>query len=162
MENQVFILLGTNLGERISNLEKAKKEIELIIGKVTKTSKIYETAPWGITEQPSFLNQVLQISTDLKPTKVLQTILKIEETMGRIREQKWGARLIDIDILYFGNEIIQKQNLVIPHPFLHERRFTLTPLVEIAPNFEHPIFQKNNKELLKKCEDNSNVILMNN
>lgn len=160
MENQLFILLGTNLGDRFQNLETARNEIEKNAGKITKFSGIYETAAWGITDQPSFLNQVLQISTDLKPNKILQIILKMEEKMGRIREQKWGARLIDIDILYFGDLKLIGKNLVIPHLFLHERRFTLAPLAEIAPDFVHPILQKTNLELLENCGDDSQVILM--
>ena len=162
MENQLFILLGTNLGDRIQNLEIARNEIEIHIGKITKFSGIYETAAWGITEQPNFLNQVLQISTDLKPNKILQIILKMEQKMGRIREQKWGARLIDIDILYFGNLKLNSKKLVIPHPFLNERRFTMAPLTEIDPNFIHPILQKTNIELLENCEDDSMVILIEN
>lgn len=162
MENQAFILLGTNLGDRINNLEKARNEIDLKIGKVIKTSNLYETAPWGITDQPSFINQVLQVSTCLKAEKILSLVLKIELDMGRKREIKWGSRLIDIDILYFGNKIIKKQELTVPHPFLQERRFTLVPLAEIAPDFIHPILQNTNSELLEKCEDDSNVILMDN
>ena len=162
MENQLFILLGTNLGDRIQNLEIARNEIEIHIGKITKFSGISETAAWGITEQPNFLNQVLQISTDLKPNKILQIILKMEQKMGRIREQKWGARLIDIDILYFGNLKLNSKKLVIPHPFLNERRFTMAPLTEIDPNFIHPILQKTNIELLENCEDDSMVILIEN
>lgn len=160
IENELFILLGTNLGSRIENLEIAMCAIDLKIGKVTNSSKIYETSPWGIADQPNFLNQVLQVSTYLKAEKVLSLILKIEQEMGRKRELKWGARLIDIDILYFGKKVISSQNLTLPHPFLHERRFTLVPLAEIAPDFTHPILQKNNKELLIDCKDNSNVILM--
>lgn len=162
IENELFILLGTNLGDRIVNLEKARNEIDFRIGIVTNSSKFYETAPWGITDQPSFLNQVLQVSTYLKAEKILSLVLKIELDMGRKREIKWGSRLIDIDILYFGNKIIKKQELTVPHPFLQERRFTLVPLAEIAPDFIHPILQNTNSELLEKCEDDSNVILMDN
>ncbi len=162
IEKELFIILGTNIGVRFQNLEIARKEIENSIGEITKLSGIYETAAWGITEQPNFLNQVLQISTDLKPNKILQIILKIEENMGRKREEKWGARLIDIDILYFGNKIIDNKALIIPHPFLQERRFTLVPLIEIAPVFIHPILQKTNLELLENCGDDSKVILINN
>jgi 2-amino-4-hydroxy-6-hydroxymethyldihydropteridine diphosphokinase len=160
LENQLFILLGTNLGDRFQNLETARNEIEKNAGKITKFSGIYETEAWGITDQPSFLNQVLQISTDLKPNKILQIILIIEKKMGRIRDQKWGSRLIDIDILYLGNLKLIGNNLIIPHPFLHERRFTLAPLAEIAPDFIHPILQKTNLELLENCGDDSQVILM--
>jgi 2-amino-4-hydroxy-6-hydroxymethyldihydropteridine diphosphokinase len=162
IKEKIFLLLGTNLGDRFDNLISAKNEIEKKVGNILLKSNIYETAAWGITDQPSFLNQVLQVSTRYKPEKVLETILNIELDLGRKRIQKWGARLIDIDILYFGNEKIKQENLVIPHPFLQDRRFTLVPLVEIAPDFEHPIFKKTNSELLEICGDDSNVTLLTN
>lgn len=159
-EKQLYILLGTNLGDRFQNLLTAKNELEMSLGKITSKSGIYETAAWGITNQPSFLNQVLRIETNKSPNKTLKMILNIEAKMGRIREQKWGPRLIDIDILYFGNKIIDSENLKIPHPFLQDRKFTLLPLAEIASEFMHPIFKKNNQILLMECEDNSEVALI--
>ena len=96
-------------------------------------SSVYETAPWGITDQPAFLNQVLRLSTTLSPGALLRIILQIEEQMGRVRVRKWGQRLIDIDILFYGNSVIAEEDLVIPHPGIAERRFVLEPLVEIAP-----------------------------
>ncbi|MES2795757.1 MAG: 2-amino-4-hydroxy-6-hydroxymethyldihydropteridine diphosphokinase [Bacteroidota bacterium] len=161
-KNQLFLLLGTNLGDKKQNLITAIKAIEDLLGKVESKSKIYETAAWGITDQPSFLNQVLQIETNLAPTKVLKNILQIETEMGRIRANKWGARLIDIDILYIGNETIRKDDLIVPHPYLHERRFTLMPLVEIAADFIHPIFNKSNSQLLNECGDKGEVVLIEN
>lgn len=160
MEKEVFILLGANLGDRLSNFETAKKLLEIQIGTINRQSKIYETAAWGLIDQPNFLNQVLEIETQLSPSLLLKKILAIEKKMGRIRTQKWGERLIDIDILYFGKEIISQENLKIPHPYLQERRFTLIPLAEIAPNFRHPILLKSNDELLEVCKDNSTVILI--
>jgi 2-amino-4-hydroxy-6-hydroxymethyldihydropteridine diphosphokinase len=160
IEKELFILLGTNLGDRNANFETAINEIQMHIGSIKIRSHCYETAAWGITDQPNFLNQILQVETNLSPNKALKIILKIEKKMGRIREQKWGARLIDIDILYFGNKIMDTESLKIPHPFLQERRFTIIPLVEIAPDFIHPIFNKSNKMLLEECEDNSDVILI--
>ena len=162
IEKELFILLGTNLGDRLLHLETAKKAIEKSVGKVVASSKIYETAAWGITDQPNFLNQVLKIETSLKPEKTLHIILTIEEQMGRIREQKWGARLIDIDILYFGSHKINTDKLTIPHPFLQDRRFTLIPLVEIASGFIHPVFKKSNSALLQNCKDYSDVFLIEN
>lgn len=160
MEKNLYLLLGTNLGERKLNLEKAIFEIGRKVGSVIKKSGVYETAAWGIMDQPNFLNQVLQIETQFSPQIVLKKILEIEKKMGRIREQKWGARLIDIDILYFGNEIVESENLKIPHPFIQERRFTLMPLVEISPDFIHPIFKENNKTILINCTDQCKVSLM--
>lgn len=162
IEKELFILLGTNLGEKFQNLETARQEIEKSIGNITEASGIYETAAWGITDQPSFLNQVLQVTTELKPLNILEIALKIEEKMGRIREQKWGARLIDIDILYFGKKIFKNKILTIPHPFLQERKFTLAPLTEIAPDFLHPVLKVTNIELLERCDDDSEVILIEN
>jgi 2-amino-4-hydroxy-6-hydroxymethyldihydropteridine diphosphokinase len=162
IDKELFILLGTNLGDRFQNLETASVEIENSIGKITRKSSIYQTAAWGFTDQPSFLNQVLQLSTDLPASNVLQIILKIEKKMGRVREQKWGARLIDIDILYFANEIIKQPGLIVPHPFLQERRFALIPLTEILPDFIHPILKMTNLELLEKCKDELEVILIEN
>lgn len=160
MKKEIYILLGTNLGDRQANLSTAKTQILQKIGPILTESKIYETAAWGLTDQPNFLNQVIEIETKLSPSVLLKTILAIEKKMGRIRTQKWGERLIDIDILYFGKEVINQENLKIPHPYLQERRFTLVPLVEVAPDFEHPVLLKSNNELLEICTDNSNVILI--
>jgi 2-amino-4-hydroxy-6-hydroxymethyldihydropteridine diphosphokinase len=162
LENEIYILLGTNLGNKKQNLKAAIKSLKTELGEVICQSKIYETAPWGIIDQPSFLNQVLLVKTKLRPHKALETLLQIEINMGRKRIQKWGARLIDLDILYFGNEIIYEENLVVPHPFLQDRRFTLVPLAEIAPNYLHPILQKTQTQLLAACNDNSEVFLIAN
>jgi 2-amino-4-hydroxy-6-hydroxymethyldihydropteridine diphosphokinase len=162
VEKELFILLGTNLGDRNTNLQQAISELEVKIGKILTQSKIYQTAAWGITDQPDFLNQVLHIETKLKPQKVLEIILSIEKKMGRVRLQKWGARLIDIDILYYGMKIINETDLIIPHPFLQERMFTLKPLAEIAPNFIHPVFNKSNTVLMEESKDQTKVLLIEN
>ena len=124
---------------------------------VEQTSSIYETAAWGKTDQQNFLNQVIEISTNLSSTALLERILAIEKQIGRIRKEMWGERIIDIDILYYANEVIKSQRLVIPHPYLHERRFTLEPLHEIAPNFVHPVFNKTTSSLLNECKDRLEV-----
>lgn len=160
MKKKIYILLGTNLGDRQANLSTAKTQILQKIGPILTESKIYETAAWGLTDQPNFLNQVIEIETKLSPSVLLKTILAIEKKMGRIRTQKWGERLIDIDILYYGKEVINQENLKIPHPYLQERRFTLVPLAQVAPEFKHPVLLKSNIELLEICTDNSNVILI--
>jgi 2-amino-4-hydroxy-6-hydroxymethyldihydropteridine diphosphokinase len=121
-------------------------------------SNIYKTAAWGNTEQDDFYNQVIEVSTELSAEILLQTLLGIETKMGRTRNQKWEARIIDLDILYFNNEIIDTEILKVPHPYMHLRRFTLIPLTEIAANYVHPIFDKTNSELLASCCDGSEVI----
>lgn len=159
--NKVFLGLGSNLGNREENLLKAQKLINKKVGKVHSKSSIYETAAWGITEQNAFLNQVLEIETVFSPDAVLHLLLKIEKNMGRIREIKWGERSIDIDVLYYNNEIISTENLVVPHPFIQERKFVLVPLCEIAPVFIHPRLKQSNLELLEKCQDSGEIVVFN-
>ncbi len=159
--NKVFLGLGSNLGNREENLLKAQKLIDKKVGKVHSKSSIYETAAWGITEQNAFLNQVLEIETVFSPDAVLHLLLKIEKNMGRIREIKWGERSIDIDVLYYNNEIISTENLVVPHPFIQERKFVLVPLCEIAPVFIHPRLKQSNLELLEKCQDSGEIVVFN-
>ena len=151
--NKVFLLTGGNLEDRMQNLQKAESLLEECVGQILKKSSVYETAAWGNTAQPSFLNQVIEISTLLPAEKVLSTILEIEQKLGRIRLEKMGPRMIDIDILYFNHSIFFSTNLIIPHPQLHNRRFVLVPLAEIAPEFVHPILQKNSQQLLQACDD---------
>lgn len=152
--NDVFLLLGGNLGDRQSYLRKAIALIESDIAPVIKRSSIYETASWGKTDAPDYLNQVIQIETDLLPVVVLQKILNIETSLGRKREEKWGSRVIDIDILFYGSAIINQPGLHIPHPELHNRRFTLDPLNEIAPNLVHPVLAKTIFQLKSELKDN--------
>ncbi len=141
------------MGKREENLQTAQGFITEKFGTIISLSSIYETAAWGLTEQNAFLNQVICIETKFSPTEVLQIVLEIEKTMGRIREQKWGARIIDIDILYYANKVVSLPDLEIPHPFIQERRFVLVPLCEIAGEFIHPKFKQTNLELLEKCKD---------
>ena len=138
----VFLLLGSNLGNRELQLKKAIIGIEKQIGTIIKSSSIYETAAWGKTDTPSYLHQVILLQTALPASTVLEKILNIELDLGRVREEKWGSRIIDIDILFYGDMIIKEQNLQIPHPELHNRRFTIEPLAEIAPDWIHPVLNK--------------------
>ncbi|WP_338873304.1 2-amino-4-hydroxy-6-hydroxymethyldihydropteridine diphosphokinase [Spirosoma sp. SC4-14] len=158
---KTFLLLGANLGNRIQTLQRAVGLIAERVGSVTQQSSWYETAPWGVTDQPAYVNQVIAVETDLKPDALLEQTQAIEQQLGRVRFEKWGARLIDIDILYYDQEIVLTKSLTIPHPYLHQRRFTLVPLAEIAPNFEHPVLQKTSRELLAVCEDESEVVIFN-
>ncbi len=152
-----YLLLGSNLGDRLSYLEKAKHFITIKCGHITKESSIYETAAWGITEQPSFYNQVVVLQTDLAPETLMQTLLNIEEKIGRKRLIKYGPRIIDIDILLIESVILNTPLLTLPHPFLHERRFALLPLAEVAPLLLHPLLNKNVLELLEACMDTLEV-----
>lgn len=154
---KVYLLTGSNEGPSIELLAKAALLIHQQVGEVQLKSSIYKTAPWGNTNQQDFLNQVILVDTHLEPAEVLQTILAIEADMGRVRHHKWAPRTIDIDILFYDQLVMQEKELVIPHPLLHQRRFTLIPLAEIAPDFIHPQLQQNITTLLANCEDNSTV-----
>jgi 2-amino-4-hydroxy-6-hydroxymethyldihydropteridine diphosphokinase len=153
LNNRVFLLLGTNLGIRLENLLVARQQVGITAGNIIRASSIYETAAWGKTDQANFLNQVIEIETSLAPVELLNTVLSIEERMGRSREVKWGPRTIDIDILLYDTIIITSDLLTVPHPSLHERRFTLVPLAEIAGNLMHPVFQQKIDLLLANCKD---------
>jgi len=155
--NRVFLLLGGNLGDRFSYLKQAITLIDSQIGSVIRQSAVYETASWGNEQQPDYLNQVLEVDTKLSPEELLVQLLETEKVMGRIRHEKWGARIIDIDILFYNNQIIDGSNLIIPHSYLHQRRFTLVPLVELAPEFVHPVLKQSLKELLNVLTDNLEV-----
>ncbi len=148
-----YLLLGSNLGDREELLNTAREQIEKWIGTIVKTSLIYETEAWGIEDQPEFLNQALEIETELKPIEVLDKIGIIEKEMGRRRYQKWGTRIIDIDILYFDDEVIETEELIIPHPENPNRKFVLVPMVEIAPDLVHPTLSLSQEELLDRCKD---------
>ena len=154
-----YLLLGANLGDRVQTLRRAANLIAGRVGAVVHQSGLYETAPWGVTDQPAYLNQVLAVQTTLTPEAVLAQTQAIEEELGRVRLEKWGARIIDIDILYYDDRILQTDTLTIPHPYLHQRRFTLVPLAEIAPNFVHPIFRKTTTQFLYETDDNGPVHL---
>ncbi len=149
-----YILLGSNLGNSIKYLSDAILEIEYKLGTISSKSSLYQTAAWGNLDQPDFINQVIELKTSLSPANLLKAILKIENVLGRQRIEKWGSRTIDIDILLYEDQIVNTANLVIPHPYLSVRRFSLMPLSEIAPNRLHPILKKSITELLNELTDN--------
>ncbi|MEQ8473583.1 MAG: 2-amino-4-hydroxy-6-hydroxymethyldihydropteridine diphosphokinase [Marinoscillum sp.] len=149
----IFLLLGTNLGDRLQNLKQAAQILEAHEMFITDYSSIYESAPWGEVNQPWFLNMVLRIDTIHNPQQLLQCCLDTEIQMGRKRHKKWGERIIDIDVLYYDNVMMDDVALTLPHPGIPIRRFTLMPLTEIAPNESHPILNQTNEELLGICPD---------
>lgn len=150
---RAFLLLGSNLGERKNFLDNARVRIHLLAGTVVKSSSRYETAAWGNTDQAAFQNQAVAIDTLLSPDLLLFTLQAIEDSLGRKRDEQWGPRTIDIDILLFGDQVINQPNLIIPHPAMPERKFALMPLAELIPDGVHPITGKTIAAMLSECTD---------
>ena len=157
--NGIYLLLGSNIGNRLAYLKEAatllSKENIIII----EESSIYETEPWGPKDQDWFLNVILEISTSYEPKELLEVVLKIESELGRVRKEKWGERCIDIDILYFKDEVVDDTNLSIPHLGIPNRKFTLMPLAEMCPLEKHPTLDKTQMELFAECTDPLDCIL---
>jgi len=149
--------LGSNVGDKLNFLSLSKTLICDKIGSILLSSSIYETEPWGVDNQETYLNQVISVQTNLSPYKLLDNIHEIEKDLGRIREIHYGPRTIDIDILYYGTVILDAKNLKIPHPHIQKRRFILVPLTEISPQMSHPLLKKTNQELLDTVKDNGMV-----
>ncbi len=151
-----YIGLGSNIGARETLLKTSIEKLEAGNDMtVTKISPLYETKPVGGPPQPDYINAALEINTQLHPGQLLDRLHEIENDLGRERTVKWGPRTIDLDILLYGNEVVDNERLTIPHPLMHEREFALAPLSEIAPNVEHPILRKTIRELLNNLESSS-------
>jgi 2-amino-4-hydroxy-6-hydroxymethyldihydropteridine diphosphokinase len=149
----VYLLLGSNLGDRKLFMDKAIQHIAEDIAPVIKISPVYETQSWGKSDAPDYLNQVILLQTDMPAQEILKKILNIELILGRKREEKWGSRTIDIDILFYGDNIINEDGLHVPHPELHKRRFTLEPLSDLAPDLIHPNYNKSILQLKNELQD---------
>ena len=154
----LYLLLGANLGNRHHTLAQAREQLAQRVGAVLQSSPMYETAAWGLTDQPAYLNQVLLLETRLSPEATLAQTQAIELALGRVRAERWGARVIDIDLLFCDHLILNTPTLTLPHPYLHLRRFTLQPLADIAPDLVHPVLKQNIRQLLNACPDGSEVI----
>jgi 2-amino-4-hydroxy-6-hydroxymethyldihydropteridine diphosphokinase len=155
---RVFLILGGNLGDRFKYLEEARTLIEKSIGLLCSCSSYYETEPWGFTHENPFLNQALEVSTNLNPLEILNCIQSVETSLGRIRGmERYRARTIDIDILFYDDLVINTPELTIPHAEISKRRFVLEPMAEIASNFVHPVINKTIRMLLSECQDTGKV-----
>ncbi len=161
MKKEVFLLLGSDMGDRLSNLSQARDFICAAVGALLEQSPIYETEAWGFASEALFLNQVLRVESDLSAFDLLELLKQIELRMGRLPSLLEGyvSRAIDIDILFYGNELIDSEHLTIPHSKLHERRFALLPMVDIASDMYHPLLKKSLIQLLNECQDTLNVRL---
>ncbi|MFZ1043838.1 MAG: 2-amino-4-hydroxy-6-hydroxymethyldihydropteridine diphosphokinase [Anaerolineales bacterium] len=149
----IYLALGTNLGDRPANLRAAIETLPSEINVITE-SKVYETPPWGYENQPAFLNMAVKCETNLEPESLLKRLKQLEVQLGREQSFHWGPRLIDIDILFYDDLILESESLIIPHPRLQERGFVLVPLADIASDFVHPVLKKTIKELLASVDIN--------
>lgn len=150
MNHTVYLSIGSNLGDRADNLKQAVTSLSPQM-RVRKKSKVYETPPWGYTEQDPFLNQALMATTYLEPEPLLKHLKRLEVALGRKATFRYGPRLIDLDILFFDDLILDTPILTIPHPHVHERGFVLLPLMDIAPDHVHPVTRKSAREMIALC-----------
>ena len=159
--NVAYLCLGGNLGDRESSIKTAISKIGQEAGNVSSVSKIYETEAWGVTNQNAYLNLCIELKTELDPESLISALLKIEHDLGRERNlyHTYEPRIIDIDVLFYNDMVLEFNHLTVPHPRLHLRKFVLIPLNDVASSFMHPVFRKTVSELLEECPDNSEVKL---
>jgi 2-amino-4-hydroxy-6-hydroxymethyldihydropteridine diphosphokinase len=153
----IILHLGSNLGLRHQYLLSAKRLLAARLGVEIASSGCYETSAWGLENQRPFLNLALHYQTTLSPQEALRLVLSIENEIGRQRNQKWGARSIDIDLVFYADQVIKEEALTIPHPWMQARRFVLVPLAEIIPHWQHPVLQQSVHQLLINCPDHGRV-----
>ncbi|KAA9339129.1 2-amino-4-hydroxy-6-hydroxymethyldihydropteridine diphosphokinase [Hymenobacter busanensis] len=153
MNHTAYLLLGSNLGDRVATLHRALVALAEQAGKIVAVSSVYETAAWGFEAQPAFLNQAVQFSTALSPEALLGACQQVEQEAGREREELWGPRTLDVDILLYDEVVLDQPRLVLPHPRLPNRRFALVPLADLAPNVMHPTLNQSVQQLLANCPD---------
>jgi 2-amino-4-hydroxy-6-hydroxymethyldihydropteridine diphosphokinase len=159
-----YLLLGSNIGDRLNYLNKASEAVRLIAGRVIRCSSVYETESWGFVDSTPFLNQVIVVQTNLRADELMKKLLLAETELGRLRGKAgegYSARIIDIDLLFYGQQIINEPELTVPHPRLHQRRFALMPMVEIAPGLIHPVLKSSMAELEAICPDSLKVVKYN-
>ena len=152
MKQQIYIALGSNLGDRAGNLARALQLLPARGVHIRQVSDFLETRAYGVTDQPDFLNAVARVETGLAPEQLLQVLLQVEKLMGRVRKRHWGERNIDLDLLLYGNLVYQSKTLTLPHPDMLNREFVLAPLAQIAPNLVHPVAEKTIRELWAELE----------
>lgn len=158
-----YILFGSNLGDKMAVFEQACRLISNRCGKIVRLSSAYESEPWGFEATQWFLNRLIVIETPLAPDDLMEALLAIESELGRVRfpeQSGYASRVIDLDILYYGDKVLHADRVMVPHPRLHLRRFVLAPLCEVAPDFMHPVFHVSNKELLSRCQDSLEVRIL--
>jgi len=161
--HQVFLGIGGNIGNKRTNFDKVYTHITNGLGEIVKHSSVYETPPWGFEADERFWNQVLLVETQLAPIEILQKVKEIESKFERKSDnQRYASREMDIDILYYDDLFLETENLIIPHPRIHQRKFVLVPLNEIAPDFKHPLLRFTSMQMLENCKDSSVILKLEN
>lgn len=160
MQNGIYLLLGSNLGDRKKNIASAIAAVEKEIGQIVKHSSLYETEPWGEIPTEAFYNQMILVKSSVPPQGLMEKIIGIEKSMGRTRDRKWENRIIDIDVIFYDNKVFGSGDITIPHPRFEERNFAILPMLELAPDFIHPVSKQSIEEIYLNSTDTGEVILL--